>query len=58
VRNKARLVAQGFLVWASKVSRLRFLVAPQNQREDEDGAGHASRSSVLLRLDASHDRVF
>jgi hypothetical protein len=25
-------------------------VAPQNQREDEDGAGHASRSSGLLHL--------
>jgi hypothetical protein len=26
-------------------------VAQQNQREDEDGVGHASRSSGLLRLD-------
>jgi hypothetical protein len=28
-------------------------VVPQNQREDEDGAGHASRSSCLLRLEAN-----
>jgi hypothetical protein len=32
-------------------------VAPQNRREDEDGAGHASRSSSLLRLEASQARV-
>jgi hypothetical protein len=28
-------------------------VAPQNQQEDEDGTGHVSRSSGLLRLEAS-----
>jgi hypothetical protein len=28
-------------------------VAPQNQREDEDGAGHGSISSGLLHLEAS-----
>jgi hypothetical protein len=33
-------------------------VAPQNQREDEDGAGHTSRSSSLLRMEASRARVF
>jgi hypothetical protein len=32
-------------------------VAPQNQREDEDGAGHASRSSDLLCLEMSRARV-
>jgi hypothetical protein len=32
-------------------------VAPQNQREDEDGTRHASRSSGLLRLEASQARV-
>jgi hypothetical protein len=32
-------------------------VAPQNQRW-EDGAGHASRSGSLLRLEASHTRLF
>jgi hypothetical protein len=32
-------------------------VASQNQREDEDGAGHASRSSGLLHLEASWPRV-
>jgi hypothetical protein len=31
-------------------------VAPQNQRW-KDGAGHASRSGSLLRLEASHTRV-
>jgi hypothetical protein len=33
-------------------------VAPQNRWEDEDSAGHASRSSGLLRLEASLARVF
>jgi hypothetical protein len=32
-------------------------VVSQNQREDEDSAGHASRSSGLLRLEASRTRV-
>jgi hypothetical protein len=30
---------------------------PQNQWEDEDGVGHASRSSGLHRLEASQARV-
>jgi hypothetical protein len=30
-----------------------LLVAPQNRWEDEDGAGHALRSSGLLRLEVS-----
>jgi hypothetical protein len=33
-------------------------VAPQNRRENEDGAGHTSRSSGLLRLEASQTKVF
>jgi hypothetical protein len=33
-------------------------VAPQNRWEDEDGAGHASRSSALLHMEASQARVF
>jgi hypothetical protein len=32
-------------------------VAPQNRWEDENGAGHTSRSSGLLRLEASWARV-
>jgi hypothetical protein len=32
-------------------------VAPQNRQEDEDGAGHASRSSGLLRLEVSRARI-
>jgi hypothetical protein len=32
-------------------------VAPENQREDEDGVGCASRSSGFLRLEASQARV-
>jgi hypothetical protein len=32
-------------------------VAPQNQREDEDGVGRASRSSGLLLLEASWTRI-
>jgi hypothetical protein len=33
-------------------------VVPQNRREDEDGVGHASRSSSLLHVEASRARVF
>jgi hypothetical protein len=33
-------------------------VAPQNRREDKDGAGHKSGSSSLLRLKVSRARVF
>jgi hypothetical protein len=33
-------------------------VAPQNRWEDEDGAGHALRSSALLHMEASQARVF
>jgi hypothetical protein len=32
-------------------------VMPQNRREDEDGMGHVSRSSGLLRVEASQARV-
>jgi hypothetical protein len=32
-------------------------VAPQNQREDEDNAGHVSRFSGLLHVEASRARV-
>jgi hypothetical protein len=34
-----------------------LLVAPQNQREDEFGVGHVSRSSSLLCVEASRARV-
>jgi hypothetical protein len=34
-----------------------LLVPPQNRRGDEDGVGHASRSSGLLHLEASRARV-
>jgi hypothetical protein len=32
-------------------------VAPQNRRDDEDGMGHTSRSTGLLRLEASQAGV-
>jgi hypothetical protein len=32
-------------------------VASQNRREDEDGAGHTSRSSGLVHLEVSRARV-
>jgi hypothetical protein len=32
-------------------------VASQNRREDEDGAGHTSRSSSLLCMEANRARV-
>jgi hypothetical protein len=34
-----------------------LLVVPQNRRMDEDDAGHAPRSSGLLCLEVSRDRV-
>jgi hypothetical protein len=45
------------LVWTSKPSGYGLSVAPQKRREDEDGIGHASRSSGLLRLEASCARI-
>jgi hypothetical protein len=33
-----------------------LLVALQNQREDEDGMGHTSRSSRLLRMEVTSSR--
>jgi hypothetical protein len=33
-------------------------VAPQNRRDDKDGTEHTSRSTVLLRLEASQAGVF
>jgi hypothetical protein len=33
-------------------------VASQNQKEDEDDAGHMSRSSGLLHVEVSRIRVF
>jgi hypothetical protein len=33
-------------------------VVSQNQREDQDDVGHASRSSSLLCMEASQARVF
>jgi hypothetical protein len=35
-----------------------LLVVPQNRWEDEDSVGHVSRSSCLLRLEASSAMVF
>jgi hypothetical protein len=32
-------------------------VAPQNRRDDEDDVRHASRSSILLHVEASRVRV-
>jgi hypothetical protein len=32
-------------------------VAPQNQREVEDGAGHVSRTSSLLRVEVNRAKV-
>jgi hypothetical protein len=35
-----------------------LLTAPQNRWDDEDGVGHALRSSGLVRLEVSRARVF
>jgi hypothetical protein len=34
-----------------------LLIAPQNRWEDEDGTGHALKSSGLLHLEESQDMV-
>jgi hypothetical protein len=47
----------GFLVWGSKPSRLQFVGYTIKLTEDEDDVGHALRSSGLLRLKASRDRI-
>jgi hypothetical protein len=46
-----------FLVWASKSSGLRFIGCATKLTDDEDGVEHASRSSVLFRLEVSRDMV-
>jgi hypothetical protein len=43
----------GFLVWASKSSRLRFIDCVIKLMGGSDGVGHASRSSGLLHVEAS-----
>jgi hypothetical protein len=50
------------VIWASKLPQwfpglgYDLSVVPQNPRQDEDSAEHASRSSVLLHLEASQAR--
>jgi hypothetical protein len=43
----------GFLVWASKSSRLRFIDCAIKLMGGSDGVGHTSRSSGLLHMEAS-----
>jgi hypothetical protein len=61
-------VVEGFPVWASKPAATVSWFGPQNQvgfdlsvapqnRRREVGAGHTSRSSGLLRVEASLARV-
>jgi hypothetical protein len=61
-------VVEGFLVWALKPAALVWCFGPQNQaglglsvapqnRRNEVGAGHASRSSSLLGVEARLTRV-
>jgi hypothetical protein len=42
-----------FLDLGSKSIRLQFVVASQNRQDDGVGAGHTSRSSCLLHMEAS-----
>jgi hypothetical protein len=44
------------LVWASKPSGLRFIGCAKNRWEDKDCAGHASRSSGFLHVEANQAR--
>jgi hypothetical protein len=45
------------VIWPQNKVGDGLSVAPQNRREDEEGVGHVSRSSGLLRLEASRARV-
>jgi hypothetical protein len=47
----------GFLVWISKLSGLRFVSCATKSMEDENGAGHTLRFSGLLCVEASQGRV-
>jgi hypothetical protein len=46
--------------WFGRQNRAGYglSVALQNLREDEDSAGHASRSSGLPHVEVSHTRVY
>jgi hypothetical protein len=46
------------VIWASKPSRLRFVGCATKPMGGYDGMGHASRSSSMLHIKASLDRVF
>jgi hypothetical protein len=46
-----------FLGWASKLSRLQFVGCATKPTEGCDSEGYASRSSGLLRVEASQIRV-
>jgi hypothetical protein len=48
----------GFWVWASKPSRLRFIGCATKSMGGWVDAGHTTRSSGLLRVEASQARVF
>jgi hypothetical protein len=45
--------------WFGPQNQVRYglSIVPQNRWEDEDGAGHASRSNDLFHLEASRARV-
>jgi hypothetical protein len=47
----------GFLVWASKWSRLRFVGCTRKPTGGWFNAGHALRSGSLLQLEASRARI-
>jgi hypothetical protein len=49
--------SDSFLVWASKPSGLRFVGCTTKPMEDEDGVGHALRSSGMLHVEARWDSV-
>jgi hypothetical protein len=47
----------GFLVWASKPSRLRFIGCATKPMGGCNGVGHTSRSSGLFHVEATLTRV-
>jgi hypothetical protein len=61
--------SSGLVIWVLKITSTIYWFRPQNQegfslsvvpqnRRREVGARHASRSSGLLHLEASRDRVY
>jgi hypothetical protein len=52
-----KIGSSGLVIWASKLSRLQFVSCATKPIGGRFDVGHTLRSSGLLHLEASHDRV-